>query len=507
MTLFGGGDIYAATIMVAVYMLGLGLGSTIGGHIADHHEHETLLILFAHCEIVIGFFALGSVWLYHNFFLQHLSSIAHSRAVLSIILFVGFLLPTILMGMSLPLLSKSFANRIDVAPRIISYLYSFNTIGASLGAFFTTWFLIRNFAIERSIQFAAILNFLVGLAVLSSVRFKKESLPPMEAEFAHSPAPEDRKRIFLYLMVYALSGFLALSLEMLSFSLLGVVLKASTFIFGQLLTIYLLGLGIGSISGNYWLRKIANAWRSFLYLQFGICAYSVLMITVLVYVSEISVLPSFWKYLVAYDPIDLEKIFAGQFSKEFFVLYFLIPFTLIFPATFMMGVSYPLIQKVIQNDLHRIGRHVGWLHSASFIGSVAGVITTAFIFFNSFGTVRTFQIVLLLSSLFLILLVVSTKKIIPSLSFLLLVLLFWKVPAVDRTWGKLHGVDGKSVLHIEDSSGLTVLRASTPNFSEAIVFSNGIGIGEIPYFNFHVTLGMLPVMLHPNPEEVAIIGL
>jgi predicted membrane-bound spermidine synthase len=210
---------------------------------------------------------------------------------------------------------------------------------------------------------------------------------------------------------------------------------------------------------------------------------------------------------VAYDPINLEKILAGQFSKEFFLLYFLVPLILIFPATFMMGMSFPLIQKVIQIDEHRIGRHVGWLQTASYLGSVAGVITTAFIFFNSFGTVQSFKVVLLLSSLFLILLVFSPKKVVPGLCVLLLVVLIWKVPAVDHTWGKLHGVDEKWVFHAEDSSGLTVLRASIPDFSEAIVFSNGIGIGEIPYFNFHVLLGMLPIMLHPNAHEVAIIGL
>jgi spermidine synthase len=510
LTLFAGGDVYAATIMVAVFMGGLGFGSILGGQIADSINRNTSVRFFALCELGIALFALGSVWLYHNVLLEYLSALGHSRLSLALTLFAGFVVPTVLMGMSLPFLSKSISQTIDAAPRVISKLYAFNTLGAALGAFITTWLLVRNFGIEPSIWAGAVLNLVCGLTAIAYVRNKK-ALDVAEPKIA--PVHIGNKQsIFLYLLLYSLSGFLALSLEILWFRLLGVVLKASTFIFGHLLAIYLLGLGVGSLAGIRWSTNKKSPWPLFLFIQSSIATYSVFMIIVLVNVAEISVLPSFRKYLVAYDPLDLEKVLSGAFSVEFFAFYFLIPILLIFPATFLMGLSYPLLQRVVQTDLNFIGRRVGWLQTASYIGSVAGAFATGLYFLTFFGTVQTFLILLFIPFVFLLILLFTPGKnfiwqVASIAGMFVLSLLIWKMPSTDRVWGKLHGVDEKAVLRAENYSGLAILRASKPDFSEAIIFSNGIGIGEIPYFNFHVLLGMAPVMAHPDPRDVAIIGL
>ena len=119
-------------------------GSTLGGHIADRLNPRISVSFFAVCEIGIAFFAVGSVWLYHDFLPGLLSDLARSRSLLALILFAGFLFPTVLMGMSLPFLAKGLTNRIENAPQVISKLYAFNTLGAALGAFVTTWFLYAN---------------------------------------------------------------------------------------------------------------------------------------------------------------------------------------------------------------------------------------------------------------------------------------------------------------------------------------------------------------------------
>jgi predicted membrane-bound spermidine synthase len=510
LTLFSGGDVFAATIMVAVFMAGLGFGSSLGGQIADRINRYNAVKFFALCEIGIALFAAGSVWLYHNVLLEYLSPLAHSRLSLALILFAGFLVPTVFMGMSLPFLSKSISENIDAAPRVISKLYAFNTLGAALGAFITTWLLIRNLGIEPSIWIGAVLNLVCGLGALAYVKNKKD------LDVARQQIPlisiENNRPIFLYLLIYSLSGFLALSLEILWFRFLGVVLKSSTFVFGHLLSIYLLGFGMGSLVGIRWSANKKFPWPLFLLIQSAIATYSVLMIIVLINAAEISAFPSFWKYLVAYDPLDLESVLKGSLSVEFFTFYFLIPLILIFPATFLMGLSYPLLQRVIQTDLNFIGRRVGWLQTASYTGSVLGAFATGLLFLTIFGTVRTFLILLCIPFLFLVILLFNPSKnfvwkVASVAGMFVLAMLIWKMPSTDRVWGKLHGVDEKAVLTAENYSGLAILRASKPDYSAAIIFSNGIGIGEIPYFKFHILLGMVPVMLHPDPKDVAIIGL
>ena len=94
-----------------------------------------------------------------------------------------------------------------------------------------------------------------------------------------------------------------------------------------------------------------------------------------------------------------------------------------------------------------------------------------------------------------------------ALGLLLLVFSFGKYLQTNHIWGKLHGVDEKSVLVSENSSGLTVLRSSVPDYSEAILFSNAIGIGEFPYSDFHIVFGNATRNAHPDPKEVAIVGL
>jgi predicted membrane-bound spermidine synthase len=509
LTLFSGGDVYAATIIVAVFMAGLGFGSMLGGHFADRLSPKQSVKLFALCEIGIALFAIGSVWLYRNLLLWHFSELARSRFTMALILFAGFLAPTVFMGMSLPFLSRSLTKSIAVAPRVISRLYAFNTLGASLGAFITTWFLLRGFGVERIIRLGALLNLVCGVIAIAYF-YRRKISPELKREFSVSSEKERQAPVSMYLLIYALSGFLALSLEILWFRLHGVVLKASTFIFGHLLAIYLLGLGLGGLAGIRWSEKKKAVSSLFLAIQSAIGAYSVFVIIVLVYLADISVLPSFWKYLVAYDPVDLESVVRGSLNAEFVGLYFLIPLIVIFPATFLMGLSYPLLQKILQTDFNRIGRRVGWIQTANYLGSVAGAFLTGLVFLTIFGTIKTFQILLLIPCLFLIVLILAFPnkfKIAAVLGLLMVGLLLWKIPPANYVWGKLHGVDEKSVLIAEDNSGLTILRASEPDFSKGIVFSNGIGIGEFPYNDFHIILGMIPVMLHTNPRDVAIIGL
>jgi spermidine synthase len=88
------------------------------------------------------------------------------------------------------------------------------------------------------------------------------------------------------------------------------------------------------------------------------------------------------------------------------------------------------------------------------------------------------------------------------------VLILFLMPDAGRLWARLHGTTTERIVYGEDASGLSVLRvepaASQPRTT---VFVNGLGQSMMPYGEVHTALGMLPAFIHPNPKQVAIIGL
>ena len=82
------------------------------------------------------------------------------------------------------------------------------------------------------------------------------------------------------------------------------------------------------------------------------------------------------------------------------------------------------------------------------------------------------------------------------------------LPPASFLWARLHGTTVARMVYGEDASGLSVFRLE-PGSSEGrtTVFVNGVGQSTIPYGDVHTGLGMVPAFLHPNPRDVAVIGL
>ena len=84
--------------------------------------------------------------------------------VLTLILFTSLLWPTFFMGVSLPLLARAVTSRLDRAAATVGALYACNTLGAAVGAFLTTWWILPAAGLDRSLHVGALLN--VGCAAI-----------------------------------------------------------------------------------------------------------------------------------------------------------------------------------------------------------------------------------------------------------------------------------------------------------------------------------------------------
>jgi spermidine synthase len=539
LAIFSGADVYSVTIIVAAFMAGLGIGSLVGGYLADRVSVGRRIALFAISEAAIAIFAFASLPIYYDLLYGQFSDLSSSPLMLALVLFLSLLWPTFFMGMSLPLLAKSLTTSVEGAARMVGALYGFNTLGAALGAFATAWFLIRLLGFWGTVIVGAGMNLFAALGAIAVAPWLLRERTATEGEQEATDEPAARQHepaapakgwpASVWISIYAVSGFIALSLEIVWFRLLGTMLKSNAFTFSSLLTIYLLGLAAGTFRGIEWAKSTPNPARAFLGLQAGITLYAALSIGILTAaLGNWGILDPLWVYFGSYDTFDFQGALQslGQYTMEprtavlggsepalqFILLYVVLPTFLIGPPTLMMGMSFPLLQRVVQRDVAHLGRRVGWLQTANIFGSMLGAVLTGWVFLRFLGTTTTLQLLLVIGGIWLALLARewaagSQKRLVLAGVGAAAVLLtaLWAVPSPDTLWAKLHGTMAGRVIAQEDGSGLAVLKRE--NEVLTAVYANGLGQSTIPFPVHHTDLGMLPALVHPNPEDIAIIGL
>jgi predicted membrane-bound spermidine synthase len=539
--LLSGSDIYSSTLVIASFMTGLGIGHGVGGFLADRRSPRGCLLLFAKAEAAIAVFGVLSRFLYYDGLYQRLAPLGLPPVVIAPVLFVSLLWPTFFMGVSLPLLARALTEDLGRAPVRIGWLYGLNTLGASAGALVTTWLVLPRLGLEGALWVGAAANLACALLVLQSLRrpvLRGEATDaPAPAPAAGEPAPivgRWQPAFLVWAVVYGFAGFLALSLEIVWFRLLGVIVKSTAFTFGTLVAVYLAGLAAGSLAGSRFVYRIGQPAGAFLAVQGGVGLSAGLALSAfLALAARVDWLRT---YLAGYEPLNIGqnlrriqlrawvegRVFtdpAQTLPWEAVLLYLLIPALLISVPTFLMGFAFPILQRVVQTDFARLGRHVGLLLVANIAGSAAGTLLTGWLALNLLGTAGTIRVLLVLSAAFPVLALRTLGPASPSppgtarlaragagalaAGVFLIALLS---PDAETLWTRLHGAGPGRIVFAEDATGLSVLR--TDGAATGItVFVNGIGQSWMPYGGIHSVLGLLPAFIHPDPRQIAIIGL
>jgi spermidine synthase len=538
LAIFSGSDLYATTTIVAAFMAGLGTGSLLGGRLADALSFRWQIGLFALLELVIGVFALISTWWYYDILYVRHATLANSPVILAIVLFCSLLVPTCCMGMSFPLISKALTPSVAMAGRRIGSLYAMNTLGGAVGAFVTVWFWMGALDFPAILRIGAQVNFVVAaLALLAGIATwldhrQRERVVDVEGE-GKVIAKQPVLAFSSWMWLYALAGFLALSWEIVWFRLLGVILKSNSFTFPHLLAIYLGGLAVGILAGARLVHLGAHPGRVYLVLQLGVSIYAGLSLVVLFQVLEHwSAAAWLQAYLAGFDPLDVSVVQyalnnwwsapGGLWSAlasqpGFLVLYILVPFLLVVPPTLLMGASFAFLQRAVQDDRARLGRRVGWLQAANILGATLGSIITGTVLLHLLGTAQTARVLLAIGGVFLLPLLPlafsarAPRLAVSGIAAAVALALMWSIPAGPRFWALLHGSPVELVISKEDGTGVSVLKNSNADFTgTTMVYVNGLGQSWIPFHDIdgiHSQLGILPVMLHPAPASVAVIGL
>ena len=161
-----GVDIESVTIIVSTFMLGLGLGALAGGQLADRYPGKSLT-LFALIEVCIGVFGALSPELIHR---AGLLAVRASLPTIGAVNFLLLLLPTMLMGATLPILVTHVVRRYRNVGVSIGLLYFANTLGAACGAAVTGMLMLYYLGLSATIYVAALLNVIVSASVWFGLR-------------------------------------------------------------------------------------------------------------------------------------------------------------------------------------------------------------------------------------------------------------------------------------------------------------------------------------------------
>lgn len=486
------------SLIVSAFMAGLGLGYWFGGQWADKTRRPLYLFIFA--ELGIGAFALASKYLIYDWLYMEKGITATSTWAIYGCLFALLLFPTFLMGLSLPLLSKTFklANATQQANHI-SRLYFINTLGAALGAVMTSFFFIRGLGFAQTIWLGASLNALCAGLAWYLFRGQTEALPSASSQ--DDNAAFSIRALSPWLAHYFLSGFMAISLEIVWFRVIETLMKPLALTFSLILGIYLATMALGTWVGIQTTpRWIHQKLRVFFNLQYLLYLYA--LASMLILWLGLPYIPNLFEYLRGYDVSLAPPILVYTIV--------LIPLFLMAVPTFLMGFSFTVSQVIIQDNYEAVGRKVGWLQGINIVGSTAGSWFVSLIGFNYLGTSITLQIIG--GTVLLYLLVGWKNKVTTGWRLGGLVALFGLVisafPSNHSLWMVFSGMkEPDRFILQENDTALSIIKINEDQ--TAWVFMNGLGQSMFPYRvdDHHVLLGAFPSFFHPNPQDIAIIGL
>lgn len=360
----------AAYTVLAIYMAGMALGSALGAMLAGRVRRP--LLWYAAAEAIIALYC----WLTPDIFtLAHDAyvKLAQGRRpdaaqlVLDQVLLGAAVLtlPTVLMGVTLPLLVRAVAG-VQECFAALSGLYAANTLGAAVGALCAGYWLIPTLGMRGTLGVSCLVDLLVAIVAVAIAR-RLGDAPTAATEAATNQGAalgQGRRLALLFLFV---TGAVTMLLEVSTMHLLAVVIGNSVYAFALMVACFLLGLGLGgSCAGRVSGRAGAAAGLMRATFLLAVC---ILFSTFLWQAAS-----SYFFWLAAHD---VPHAFA---VRE--VLRVLPALAILVPPAFAIGALYPLTMSLAAQ-----GRHdrIGVPGALNTVGNIAGVLLAGFVLLPAIG--------------------------------------------------------------------------------------------------------------------------
>lgn len=510
--LFAGSDAVAATLVVGSFLFGLGIGSLVGAMIADRLSARGAVRAFGLCELGIGACALMSGAVLQGVLFRYVVPLHPSSLMVAFVVLATLFLPTLLMGMSLPFLARAAVDRIETASSRIGGLYGVNTLGAAVGAAIAGFVLIGTFGFDGAVRVGAALSLGVGAAALL-VAGRLPGAPPAPKLDRAAAGETDRVSLLGWGAAVFVSGFLIISLEIVWFRLLGIMMQSNPYAFALVLAIFLLADAAGLVWGAKVVARVAEPRRLFMAQQ-ALMALLALGAVALLHAANT------WLGLPQAFVLDTAwKGFGHLAGEARMAAWLALTVILVFPPAFLLGMSFPIVQKAVQNDLGEVGRRVGLIQLANILGNTAGALVTGLVFLQLVGTSGTLLVVGITGLAFAFLLVRELPGPRAMALAAALALVIAALPGNASLWARIHGTAPDAAIVGEDRTGVAVARTrpegiapgaradgTAPPGAWALYVGGRWQSQMNPYASVQGAMGALASLVHPDPEKVLLVG-
>ena len=378
---------FAVSTVLVSFMGGMALGAYLLGERADRAARP--LRMFAALEAGIGLYALilplllaGAGVLYDGLFPILPDSFLLKSTVRFVMSLSLLLVPTVLMGGTLPALGRGLLRRKERIGLAVGLLYFVNTAGAALGCFFAGFWLLPHLGLSRTSWLAVVFNFAV--AATAYVLDRRDSPPVSEIEddasaIADGAATPATTPASWPLWVACGSGFAALAFEVVWFRVLVLVFGSTVYSFSAMLSVFLLGLAIGSAILGPWSDRARAPVRLLALTQGGV-ALTVLAGSLAVNHIPVLFLRSIRDFGITYEGMTLTKLTLS--------------FLTIFPPALAFGGTFPVVVRLASASGRGTGKSIGRVYTWNTAGAIFGAFATGFVLLPTVGTEITLKLVI-----------------------------------------------------------------------------------------------------------------
>jgi spermidine synthase len=368
---------FAVATVVAVFLLGLGLGSYFFGRWSEKARDPLRIYLYVELGIAVtslfAYLVIEALPVYRYLYEYAYNNLGfYGLSVARLLLSTLVLLPPVfLIGGTMPLLVKYFLRDDANLGSDFSKIYYLNTLGACAGALLTGFLLVRYFGVIGTLMIAVGGNLAVALIIALSKRDAGAARPATGEQQPYS-----------YMLVFLfLTGFISLGYEMLWVRILSTYGLSTSQAFALILAGFLLGFSVGAwvVARKVDQHRDLEAWFSAVSI---ITAFSGAVVLVLFRQFEALTI------LLA-DATTMSQLSLGM----------ALAFTVSFIPAVFMGILFPLGVRIYAHDIDRIGAKAGNTFFSNTLGCVLGSLLTGFVLIPFVGMWNTTLLLINLSLL------------------------------------------------------------------------------------------------------------
>lgn len=489
-TLIFGATALSMSTVTGVFFTGLSLGSFWFGK--KSQDEKEPLKLYGKIEVAIGIWVLLTPLMFYIFkisfpFVYNLFS--NNILILEFmrILFVSIVIivPTFLMGASLPLLLKVLVKDEKSVLPMVGGIAGINTVGAFTGVLAAGLYFIPNWGMSKTIYVCGIVNILLGLLIIN---IKINNVADIEDN--EKIAEKSIKRSFLekgLIISSVFIGFFSMANEIVWTRLYTILQDNTVYTYVMALSIVLAGLAVGYIFLGVVLKSIKN---------------KLLMISVFLLII------SFYNMYALLIP---EEFVYKTVNGSVLGMFFFALITLWIPS-FFAGMIFPLLVDLYNKTPKYTSSSTGMLYFANTLGGVGGAILTGFILLPLLGLQKSHYLVSAIPGIISVVIFYLWKKDVadykgyyPFVLLIVFVAIIGKPIIIKESITEVYlnrRIEGKLLKIYETVSSILTVEIKKNN---TILKIDGLWQGENQK-NRQIMAAHIPMILSQGVKDVTVIG-